>query len=320
MFERVISIALASILLLSSGHLLAAYESQGQKTIVMGGSALALRNTTKQDAEVAFNAVLDEAIKNPDMKVHVSVYASTEALYAAFDSGEIDGIFGTPLEYLGRANQLGDDVMVLSYKNTGIRQSMVLIGRKSDAGMQLKDLRNKRLTLSWFQDIEALYLNTLLLKNQLPEIPAFFASRLEAKNANVAIMDVFFDKSDVTIVRESEFLTAMELNPQIGRKLVILDKSVPMIPALGSVRKTLDSEKNRNLMKDIEKVSDTSKGSRILSMSQASSIAIISPDEMKGVFDMVREYESLKKTKSQGNASVLLNAPKAKDKRNARPH
>lgn len=318
MFERAISVVLVSFFLLSSSHVLAAYESQGQKIIVMGGSALALRNTTKQDAEVAFNAVLDEAVKNPDMKIHVSVYASTEALYAAFDNGEIDGIFGSPLEYLGRANQLSDDVMALSYKNAGIRQSMLLIGRKSDAGMQLKDLRNKRLTLSWFQDMEALYLNTLLLKNQLPEIPAFFASRQEAKNANVAIMDVFFDKSDVTIVRESEFLTAIELNPQIGRKLAILDKSAPLIPALGSVRKTLDGEKIHHLMKDIEKVSDTSKGSRILNMSQASAIKILSSEEMKDVFDMLREYESLKKTRSQDNASVLLNTPKVKVKRNVR--
>lgn len=313
----VIKASLIGIALLAfTGRIFATEPPEPQKTVViMGGSSLGLRNATKQDAEIAFNTVLDEVVRNPDMKINVSVYPTTEDLYAAFDKGEIDGIFGTPLEYMGRANQLGEDVMALSYKGNGVQQSFVLVVRKDDGIDQIKALENKRLTLSKFQDVEAMYLNTLLLKSRLPEIPEFFSERLDAKNPNIAIMDVFFRKSDATIVRESEYLTAIELNPQLGKKLAILNKSAPYIPALGAVRKSLDREKIRSLMQDIEKVSATSKGEKILALTQANSIVIISHEEVQSVIDLMREYASFSKGGSQKIGPSVV---KSREKRHAR--
>ncbi len=317
MFRRAVVASLACILTLGAVQSYAEVAAGTQKTlIVMGGSSLALRNSTKQDAEVAFNAVLDEAIVNPDMKLHVSVYSTTEEIYAAFDKGEIDGIFGSPLEFIGRMDQLGEESMALSYKSGAVKQNFVLITRADATKVQLSDLRNKRLSLAKFQDVEALYLNTLLLRNQLGEIPEFFSLRLDAKNANVAIMDVFFGKSDAAVVRESEFLTAIELNPQIGKRLMVLDKSVPCLPALGAVRKTLDREKVKNLMLDIERVSDNRRGGKILTLTQANSIVRISREEMHSVLDMMKEYETLKKMNVRAVAATPQ--PKARERRHAR--
>ncbi len=318
MLARVIALLLTPMLLIGTGQTFAAPAEKREKSlIIMGGSALGLRNSTKQDAEIAFNAVLDETILNPDMKIHVSVFETTEELYAAFDRGDIDGIFGSPLEYQARMDQLGPETMALYYKNGGIKQSYVLIGRRNEHAPQLSELRNRKLTLAKFQDVEALYLNTLLLRNQLPEIQGFFSERLDAKNSNIAIMDVFFGKSDATVVRESEFLTAVELNPQIGQKLAILDKSPPYIPAVGGVRKTVDREKIKTLMQDIEKITASSKGAKILTLTQATSIETISRDEMRSVFDLIKEYESLKKSGTPKTLATEQPKPRTRDKRHA---
>jgi ABC-type phosphate/phosphonate transport system substrate-binding protein len=316
MIKCLIRCLLASLLTFGVTQSNAVQATKEQKELILiGGSTWALRNATKQDAELAFNAVLDEAVHNPDIKVHVRVYTTTEDLYAAFDSGEIDGFFGSPLEFIGRMDQLGEESMALAYKDGAVRQHLVLIARNNDTPPQLSELKNKRLTLAKFQDVEALYLNTLLLKNQLPEAPDFFLERLDAKNSNVAIMDVFFNKSDATIVRESEFQTAIELNPQIGKKLVVLDKSPAFLPALGAVRKTFDRKKIRNLMSEMEVVSDANKGSKILSIIQAKSVVSIQREEMRSVLDLVKEYEVLKKLRAQ--KAIVTPKPKARERRHA---
>lgn len=175
MIKCLIRCLLASLLTFGVTQSNAVQATKEQKEVILiGGSTWALRNATKQDAELAFNAVLDEAVHNPDIKVHVRVYTTTEDLYAAFDSGEIDGLFGSPLEFIGRMDQLGEESMALAYKDGVVKQHLVLIARNNDTPPQLSELKNKRLTLAKFQDVEALYLNTLLLKNQLPEAPDFF--------------------------------------------------------------------------------------------------------------------------------------------------
>lgn len=293
-------------------------QKEEKTLIVMGGSSLALRYATKQDAEIAFNAVLDETIVNPYLRLHVAVYDTTDQVLAAFEKGEINGVFGSPIEFMRVADKLLDETMALRYRNNGVKQSFVLIRRKDDTAVGMKDFRNRRLTLSKYQDLEALYLNTLLLRNHLPEIPRFFSERLEAKNANIAIMDVFFRKSDITIVRESEFQTAVELNPQLGKQLEVIDKSPAFLPALGSVRKSLDQDKVRSLMRDIEKVSESGKGGKILSVSQAASIVTIPREEMRSVLDLMNEYESLKRIEMQTAGSVERGAEQSGKKRHAK--
>lgn len=318
MIKCAMLLSLCCMCLFGLGQVIAAPVAKDHKTLIlMGGSAFALRSSAKQDAEIAFNAVLDETIVNPDMKLHVSVYETTEEIYAAFDKGEIDGIFGSPLEFLGRMDQLGEESMALFYRGRGVKQSFVLVARSGNTQIQINDLKGKRLTLAKFQDMEALYLNTLLLRNQLPEIPEFFSERQDSKNSNLAIMDVFFNKSDATVVRESEYLTAIELNPQIGKKLVVIDKSVPYLPAIGGIRKIFDKEKVKRLMEDIERVSDTTQGSRVLTLTQATSIVKIKRDQMSSTIDLMSEYETLRKANLQKKVSTPIPRLKTREKRHA---
>ena len=317
MFQRVIRTTLVVLILSAVGDLHAGTEAALKKThIVMGGTTLGIRSTAQQDMEVAFNAAMSEFLKGSGTDLRVKIYAGTQELYAAFDKHEIDGIFGTAVEYFGREGQYGKDVMALGYTNGGVKQSFVVVARRSGGIATLEDLRSKRLTLAKYQDTEAIYLNTLLLKRRLPEIPVFFLERADAKNPNIAIMDVFFNRSDVTVVRESEYLTANELNPQIDKQLFILTKSPPYIPALGSVRKEISGENIDNLAKAIRKYGSTDSGRKVLSISQANSIEVVSAEDIQSVRGLLSEYQSLKK---MNNANAIAPQPVAKmrSRRNA---
>jgi ABC-type phosphate/phosphonate transport system substrate-binding protein len=317
MFKPLIRAGLICLMLVIASEPQAAADVMAHKDlIIMGGSTKGLRNTNKQDIEITLNSILEDFLKNSDVKLSIIVYPSTEELYAAFDKGEIDGIFGTAVEYFAREDRFGEDTMALGFKDSVVKQRFVLVVRKADGLSKLKDLRNKRLTLANYQDTESVFLNTLLLKNQLPEEPVFFSERLDAKNPNIALMDVFFSKTDATIVRESELLTAIELNPQLGEKLYILEKSPPYVPAMGSVRKDLPRDKVNALMAALKKVYSSGRGRKLLSASQAMSLESITLEDKQSVRDLLMEYQSLKKMNSQGT-TVPVVTPKARLTRNA---
>jgi len=283
---------------------LAAPAASGPRDrVIMGGSTLGLRNSAPQDIEITFNTALNDLRGNTGTVANFAVFPTTDALYAAFDKGEVDGIFGTAIEYLGREQHLAKEKMALVFKNTAVKQSLVLLARKDESVGHVKDLRNKRLTLARYQDLEEVYLNTLLLRNRLPEISGFFAARLDAKSPNVAIMDIFFGKTDATIVRETEYLTAVELNPQLGNKLVVVERSPPYLPTLGSVRKELAGERIDNLMRSLRTIGDTEKGRKVLSFSNAKAIESVTDADLQSVRDLVHEYQVLKMPKNTG-ASV----------------
>ena len=306
MFKSAFSLCLLCLMLVAQPATPAGNDTGGKKKqIIMGGTTLGIRTTAQQDMEIAFNVAVREYLKSSDTDLKIVIFPSTQELYAAFDKREIDGIFGTPIEYLGRETQYGKDIMALGHRSAGVKQSFVLIARSGDGIGRIDDLKDKRLTLARYQDIEEVYLNTLLLKAGLAEIPGFFSARIEAKNSNIAIMDVFFNKSDITIVLEREFATAIELNPQLGRKLFILSRSPPLVPAMGSVRKDIDRESIAALKTALKRYGNNDKGNRVLSASQASSIEDISTEDVQGVRDLLREYQSLRQSSRQKPAPSL---------------
>jgi ABC-type phosphate/phosphonate transport system substrate-binding protein len=147
--------------------------------------------------------------------------------------------------------------------------------------------------------VEELYLNTVLLRNHFPEIPKFFMQRKDAKNANIALMDVFFNKSDVTVVRENDFNTAIELNPQISSKLIVLDKSEPYMTMVGVVSKHISEDEYKSFVDSFTKNLSNDKGKALLDLVTVSSVKIVTPEDMRDLQDLIRENASLKK--SRGN-------------------
>jgi ABC-type phosphate/phosphonate transport system substrate-binding protein len=275
-----------------------AIETNDQKPIIMGGSAVGLRGASKQDTEATFNVYLNELFKQTDSRLvmNIVIYPDSESLLTAFDKGEIDGFFGTPLDYLSRKDQLCKTVVGVGYKNLDLKQNLLVIVRADEGITQLKELRNKRLTLSTYMDTETLFLNTSLLRNSLPEIPEFFSERKDAKNPNIALMDVFFNKTDVTVVRENEYKTAVELNPQLGKKLIILTKSEPYLATTGAIRNKISEDEFKAFVNAFQKVVNTEKGKKLMSFFSVSRVELVSSDELLNLQALMVENTMLKKS------------------------
>lgn len=272
-------------------------EGVAKRHFIMGGAGDNLRAISKQDTDTTFNVYLADLYKEygAGWTLSVVIYPDSPALLNAFDSGEIDGYFGTPLDYLARKDKLCKTMAAMRYRLAPIEQPLLLVARADDGIMKINDLKGKRLSMSPYQEMEALYLNTELLRNQLPEIPVFFGERKEVKSVNFALMELFFNRSDVTIVRENEFNIAAELNPQLKKKLIVLKRSAPLFTILGVMGNRVSEQDFSDFFDKFNTITRTNKGKKLMSLVQVEDVIKVLPDNLRGVEDLLNERDALRK-------------------------
>lgn len=260
--------------------------------LVLGGTQVAIKNNSKRDAEISFTNAMSELLKAYGLKIKILIYPDVKTLRAAFLRKEINAIFASSIEY-PEIQDLVDPHMGMKYKGVPMKQSLVVLVRKKSKGTKLTDFKGKRFSISELQGLAKMYVNTLLLREQMLEVDSFFEYTQHNKKANVAIMDVFFNRSDMTVVTENEFLTAKELNPQIGKQLRVLVKSPDIEVMFGACTKESFKQKDK-LLNTLEELSQSRAVKALLGIVQAESFARISEADLQGVIDLSNEYKALK--------------------------
>ena len=107
-------------------------------------------------------------------------------------------------------------------------------------------------------------------------------------------MDVFFGKSDLTIVRESEYKTAVELNPQLGKKLGVLTKSDPFLVLIGGAKDNMPDASHKAAVDSLIQLSSTEKGMQLMKIIHADSFEAATKSDLNNVRDLLKRYQSLK--------------------------
>lgn len=291
---------------------LASADKASGRHVVMGGASDGLRIVSKQEADTTFNIYLVELYRQygAGWTLQILMYPDVPNVLAAFDKGEIDGFFGSPLDYLARKDKLGKSVTMVKFRHSNYKQPFLLVVRAGDGIKKLGDLQGKRLSIMPSQDMEMLYLNTLLLRNRFPEVPDFFNVQPEIKTTNVALMDVFFKKADIAVIRENEYKIAAELNPQLAKQLIVLDQSAPMMTTLGVVSNKLSESEFNQFFASFNKIVKTEKGKKLLELVQVDDVALTTDKDLKNVADLVAELASLRKLKADSADNTNITAKK----------
>lgn len=264
-----------------------------QKSFLFGGTMKGLRNHSKLDVEINFSATMSKLAEEYGLEINLRIYPTTEDLKTAIQKGEIYGVFSSPLEYLALQTL---QIPKLAVQSIGmpLKKSVLVIVRKESKPKSLLDFKGKRLALFNAQDVEELYLNILLLKNKQVEIGQFFSKRTMPKSINVALMDVFFKRADMTIVRENEFLIATELNPQLAKQLTVLYKSPSYVSWVLTGNKD-NKNFNPQIIDMILNLQSSSAGRDFLQKVNAEKFVRITHQDLQEVQELVDEYEHLSK-------------------------
>lgn len=87
----------------------------------------------------------------------------------------------------------------------------------------------------------ALWLEVLLAEAKLPPPARHFSDLVDAKKATQALLAVYFGRSQAALVPRDAYLTALELNPDVGRKVTVLATSPPLLRTVVCASRRIDA-------------------------------------------------------------------------------
>jgi ABC-type phosphate/phosphonate transport system substrate-binding protein len=243
--RRAFIIYLAGLIFLPLACNTTADDTTSSEVIQVGGSLEALHDRAVTDAEIAFQLLFNELLAEVDVQFKIKIYEDHNLLIDKFKRGDLHAIFLSSLGFLD-INELFHPTgrYVVQYGDSLKQRSLVLVNRETHQS-DLKSLRNGKFSYSTGHLIGRRFLDVSLLEQNLPHSEDFFSHIIEVKDANTAIVDLYFKKVDIVVVPEFSYLLALELNPQISESIEVISRSDPMIYQIVGLRhdfpqKTID--------------------------------------------------------------------------------
>ena len=139
-----------------------------------------------------------------------------------------------------------------------------------------------------------MWLDTLLLERSLPESARFFQSIDKVDKGSLAVMRLFFGKSDACVIQANTYTVMKELNPQLGDDLRILMVSPEFLMGIFGVVDGIDKETETFILKFVDELGMDEEGADLLTMFRVKQISEFKPESMKTIETLYNKYRTLK--------------------------
>jgi ABC-type phosphate/phosphonate transport system substrate-binding protein len=291
MLKRCLSfLVCVGLLRLMLGDICVATESNIPNPIRMGGSLESMHDGSATDAEIGIQLFFNEILSEGDISFSVKIYDDDEFLIQKFKQQKLHAIFINSLRFLELEELIHPSARyVVQYGPTVKRRYLVLV-RNSDKVLSLADLRDRKLTFSTGHHVGKRFLDVKLLEQGLPESDFFFRKVKIVENANTAIVDLYFSKTDVALVPSHSFEVAVELNPQISRTVSVLTKSKPMVDLVVGMRQGFPQEQINRYEPYILTDIHTERIKHVLRTFNISRLHRVTDDTLKEVRELNERY------------------------------
>ncbi len=234
------------------------------------------------DAQVAIELWTRELIRNTALKMKPKplIYDHLQSIVKALNNKEVDIIALTPMDYLKIRDKVPLEPALLGSRRNAIDgDELVLLVRRDQGIRDINQLKGKRLMVypGPIADSAYLWLNNILAQRNLPDHERFFGSGKEVNKPSRAVLPVFFRQADACLVIRGAFETMVELNPQIGKELMVLSNSDKLLYAVLCFHKYLNAEVKKSIMKRAFSLHTTPAGKQILTLFHIDSIVPFNP-------------------------------------------
>ena len=278
---------------------------------LLGAPPSRLEATAKPDFVIAYTDKMLTDIDSKDMASAMTMYVDEIAKQAGYRGapyryenlddavtktreGVVDFLSLTSLDYLRIKKKLDIELSLGQVKGGKGGVRYLLLVNENRGYKALGDLRDKKLLVPKGDEIAALYLNTMLLKDRLGEAKRFFAVVEEKNKPSQAILPVFFGQADACVTTDVSFKTTVELNPQLGRAIKILASSPELVTAVTAFRRSVNPDIQQKTREIGLKLKDNARGRQILMLFKLDDLRQIEETDLTSIRELVSDYDRLK--------------------------
>lgn len=270
-------------------------ETGAKADLVLAYPAKLLIDVDMSDANVAMKIYAAELARGTGYTADSYIYDSLERVVKEIRENRVDVIIFSSLDYFRIKNGI-DAVLALGHLRGGKSSvKYLLLTHQSRGYTGLGDLRNKKLLMPKEDDIAALFLNTILLKQKYGEMKNFFSSVEEKKKSSQTVLPVFFGQADACITTDVALKTMVEMNPQLGRDLKVLVSSPELTTSVGVFRRTLDDDIREKTWGVARSLKNNARGRQVLMLFKIEDLVNLKESDLTSVKDLMNEYERLKR-------------------------
>jgi phosphonate transport system substrate-binding protein len=266
----------------------------------IGFSTTLFTDVNDVDAKASIKVWAQTVARERGINMHptAQLYDHIEDLVGAMQRDEVDAVSLTFDEYVLLAEEVETDHWFLT-RTTGTLYEEYILLANADAGIE---------------DLEALEGHTILLhrtartglapdwldhavisRGFAKSAKSYFGSISEVGKASAAVLPVFFGKADAAVVADSHFEVMAELNPQLRRKLKVIAKSPPLVPAIMCFRKEFESPEKERLMAALGELHMTPAGEQVLTIFQSQALVQVDEGPLRATAAFVEEARNLRR-------------------------
>ncbi len=257
-----------------------------------------LASIDNKDVRLAVNLLQQEVFSKSKHKIITKFSNDLNSTIENFQHAKID-IFSLDFIYYlknyAKINPyIGGRWILLEKKDNKFREFFLIVNKKS-AINSLKDLKSKTVGLVKNDSMQELYLDTLLLENVHQSSYKYLDKIKYYTKPSRALIKLFFNQIDACIVSKYTWNTAIELNPQLEKKLKIIKRSQDIFPP---VVLTVIHKKSPYFSKLYEEFVFTSqmnvKTKEILRMYQTVQSMKLTENDIDAILKYFNKYKKLK--------------------------
>jgi len=239
------------------------------------------------DAEIALKRWIRKISKIENINVTMKIFDTYEDYNKAVLADEVQNIILSPELYLRHSESLKKthyDGWIKEANNQFFAYN--LIGDKE----LYKEKRYLR--ASYFKDdlIAKIILEKIAFRDN-----KVFTYRMLNKESK-AVIDTFFNKSDVALVGSKVWKINSELNPQVGRKLQIIDTTDAIFMKMFSlISKKMPPLIKKNYFEALSRLNESADGKQMMRMFKFNNVYPITIDDLADLENFYEDYRIIKK-------------------------
>jgi len=241
--------------------------------------ASAMSSYTKKDMKIATEIWLRELMKGVAYELDFKYYTDMSQMAADLNAGKLDFVTGFGLSFVKHFDLSNLENGFGSGFLNGEKETFIVLTHENSGIKSWQDLQNKTIGVDENDAIVKLY-----IENKMYETFHTKTTKItEFKSRQRALLKLFFEKIDAVIVTNKTFNLVKELNPQVGKKLKIIENTELMATSFGFFRKNLDAKMKSDLMQVSKNLAKDERGKQLLIVYKTETISESKLEDLKPI-------------------------------------
>ena len=260
----------------------------------IGFSSRAFVNVPSEDIRVAIRMLSQKVARKTVGSAESRIYDSTQEIERDLKARQVDLLVLMPEEFIFLRNRVPLEPMAVTSTDSGNTVEILLLVRKESKFTGIGELRDRAIVMppkiSQYGNLYYIWVETLLLREGIPEMARFFSSVREARTSSQGLLPVFFRKADACVVTSNTYDLACELNPQIGRELKVIARIKGLAGGVIAIRRDLPEERKQRVRRALLTLHEDQEGKQMFVLFKLSRLVPFPPEYLKATEALLEEH------------------------------